>query len=70
MAYAPSRYIVKECVQTCTESSGMFGGSSIEINCCSSSSLCNHGLKIYTWKKQFLFTILSFVLTKIFLRKI
>lgn len=41
MAYAPTNYIVKECVQTCTESSGVFGGSSLEVNCCT-ASLCNH----------------------------
>ncbi|CAF2437404.1 unnamed protein product [Rotaria sp. Silwood2] len=60
MAYAP-RYIIKECVQTCTSTNGMWGGSSIEVNCCA-SSLCNNASGLYfqyAWKNRFLFTIIS-----------
>ena len=62
MSYVPSRYIVKECVQTCTESSGSWGGSSLEVNCCS-TTLCNNALRIYS-KNRFFFTI-AYIYNKI-----
>lgn len=60
MAYAPVNYIVKECVQTCTESSGIFGGASIEVNCCT-SSMCNDGSMISS-RVSFIGTIVCSVM--------
>jgi len=68
MAFAPSRYIIKECVQICTELSGVFGGSSLEVNCCT-SSLCNNALGVYyqySWKIRFIFTIMSSLFLRFF----
>ncbi len=48
MSYAP-RFVLKECVQTCTEQGRMFGGSSHQINCCS-GSFCNNALGMYSWR--------------------
>jgi hypothetical protein len=72
MAYAPSQYIIKECVQTCTGSNGMFGGSSLAVSCCT-TSLCNNALGIYyqsTWKNRFFFTIIPSLFMIFFIPKI
>ncbi|CAF0903236.1 unnamed protein product [Rotaria sp. Silwood1] len=66
MAYAP-HYIIKDCVQTCTPTNAMWGGSSIEVNCCT-SSLCNNALGLYfqyTWKNRFLLTIIPSLFMKL-----
>lgn len=72
MAYAPSRYIVKECVQTCTESGGSWGGSSLQVNCCS-TTLCNNAFGIYykyTWKNRFFLRIIPNIFMLFFINKI
>jgi len=50
-------YVIKECVQTCTESKGEWGGSSLEVNCCT-SALCNNAVRsvdLSSWTKRIVF---------------
>ncbi len=57
MVYAPSCYVVKECTSTCRALSG----SSLEVNCCT-TSLCNNALGVYysySWKNRFILTVFS-----------
>ncbi|CAF2608545.1 unnamed protein product [Rotaria sp. Silwood2] len=61
MAYAPTRYVVKECVQSCNESGYLFGGSSLQVNCCT-SSFCNNALGLYTLRNIFFIISTLFIL--------
>lgn len=50
-------YVIKECVQTCTESKGECGGSSLEVNCCT-SALCNNAVRsvdLSSWTTRIVF---------------
>ncbi|CAF1052184.1 unnamed protein product [Rotaria sordida] len=61
MAYAPTRYVVKECVQSCNESGYLFGGSSLQVNCCT-SSFCNDALGMSTLRNIFIIISAIFLL--------